>query len=142
MPPGRGGDVSDLSYPVFVTPLIAVAGVFPSAFSGAKLMPQPLCSEQDFRLAADTNGTISNNNNRVMARSSATDAEEPFPGARVRLHRLADGYLAWQGVSDKNGYYWPSGLEVGVEYYPVAIDLERQFECVAAGPARASARRG
>lgn len=93
----------------------------------------PLQAQQDFRHAADTTGTISNNN-RVLVKPSPTDPEAPFAGARVRLHRLADGWLAWQGESDSNGYYWPTGLEVGVEYYPVAIDMTGQHECDAAGP--------
>lgn len=58
-------------------------------------------------------------------------------GARVRLHRLIDGYCAWQGVSDANGYYYAAGLEVGLRYYPVAIDLTGTYECVAAGPVTA-----
>jgi len=43
-------------------------------------------------------------------------------------------WWAWQGTSDKDGFYWPLGLEAGVSYYPVAIDLAGQHECVAAGP--------
>lgn len=100
---------------------------FPTALHGA------LGTPRDFRLLADTSGTITNNN-RVMVKASPSDPEVPMAGARVRLHRLADGYLAWQGISDANGYYWPTGLEVGVEYYPVAIDLLRVHECDAAGP--------
>lgn len=88
---------------------------------------------KDWRLAADTSGTISNNN-RVMVKPSPTAPEVPMAGARVRLHRLVDGLCAWEGFSDANGYYWPAGLEVGAFYYPVAIDPTGTHECDAAGP--------
>lgn len=78
-------------------------------------------------------GTISDNN-RVMLKTEPSAPEVPFVGARVRLYRLIDGGLAWQGQSDAQGYYWPTGLEVGVAYYPVAIDLTGAHECDAAGP--------
>lgn len=81
----------------------------------------------------DLGGTIANNN-RVMIKPEPTAPEVPYAGARVRLHRLLDGYCAWHGLSDADGYYWPRGLEVGLAYYPVAIDLTGQHECDAAGP--------
>lgn len=88
---------------------------------------------RDWRFFSDTGGTVLNNN-RVMVKPSASAPEAPFAGARVRLHRLADGYCAWEGISDAAGYYWPRGLEVGAAYYPVAIDLSGVHECDAAGP--------
>ena len=100
------------------------------------LLPMPLAAV-NFGLPGDTSGTIANNN-RVVKRIDASGTEVPVAGARVRLHRLIDGYCAWQGTSDADGYYWPTGLEVGLEYYPVAIDLTRQFECDAAGPVLAT----
>lgn len=90
-------------------------------------------SGRDWRMPREATGTIANNN-RVMVKPGPSSPEVPFAGARVRLHRLSDGYCAWEGLSDANGYYWPSGLEVGVEYYPVAIDLSGMHECDAAGP--------
>lgn len=78
-------------------------------------------------------GTIATNN-RVMVKASAGAPEVPMAGARVRLHRLPDGYLAWQGLSDASGYYHASGLEIGESYVPVAIDLAGTYECVASGP--------
>lgn len=88
---------------------------------------------RNWRFFGDTSGTVLNNN-RVMVKPSATAPEVPFAGARVRLHRLTDGYCAWEGISDAAGYYWPRGLEVGLLYYPVAIDLTGTHECDAAGP--------
>ena len=97
------------------------------------VLPKPVLGLRNWRFAADTTGAITANN-RVLAKTSSAAPEAPVAGARVRLHRLADGYCAWQGISDANGYYWPTGLEVGAAYYPVAIDLARNYECVAAGP--------
>ena len=91
---------------------------------------------RDWRFTSATNGTITVNN-RVMVKPEATAPEVPMPGARVRLHRLLDGYCAWEGISDAQGYYWPRGLEVGLWYYPVAIDLTGTHECDAAGPVQA-----
>lgn len=91
---------------------------------------------RDWRFAVDNDGTITNNN-RVMVKPEPTAPEVPHPGARVRLHRLLDGYCAWEGISDAEGYYWPRGLEVGLWYYPVAIDLTGTHECDAAGPVQA-----
>ena len=88
---------------------------------------------RNWRFVGDTSGTVLDNN-RVMVKPSATAPEVPSAGARVRLHRLTDGYCAWEGISDASGYYWPRGLEVGLAYYPVAIDLTGTHECDAAGP--------
>lgn len=82
---------------------------------------------------ADFSGTV-RSNNRVMVKADAETPEQPMPGARVRLHRLQDGYLAWQGIADAAGYYHASGLEPGIYYVPVAIDLSGTYECVASGP--------
>ena len=71
----------------------------------------------------------------MLYKADASSPEVPFAGALVRVHRLsADGACAWQGLSDASGYYWPVGLEVGLAYYPVAIDLTGTHECDAAGP--------
>lgn len=87
----------------------------------------------DFRFPGDTTGTITTNS-RVMSKAGPSDPEAAMAGARVRLHRASDGYCAWQGISDASGYYHAIGLEVGVTYIPVAIDLSGTYECVAAGP--------
>ena len=126
--------MAQLNYPLLLTgPLLAARGKARPAYTGARPASAPVRLARDFRLIADTTGTIANNN-RVMYRVDPSAPELPFAGARVRLHRLADGYCAWEGISDANGTYHASGLEVGLLYYPIAIDLARQFECVAAGP--------
>lgn len=91
---------------------------------------------RNWLLRDQNTGTITANN-RVMLKPEPTAPEVPMAGARVRLHRLLDGYCAWEGLSDANGYYWPQGLEVGLWYYPVAIDLTGTHECDAAGPVQA-----
>lgn len=103
-----------------------VAGIVPTPNPGRLLLNY-------LRPQYASTGTIIDNN-RVMLKTDPTAPEVPFVGARVRLHRLIDGSLAWQGQSDAQGYYWPTGLEVGVAYYPVAIDLTGAHECDAAGP--------
>ncbi|MGB7422886.1 MAG: hypothetical protein WA917_13585 [Comamonas sp.] len=94
------------------------------------IVPSALAGDRRF---VTSNGTIALNN-RVMFKADASAPEQPMAGARVRLHRLADGYCAWQGTSDAQGYYHASGLEVGLKYVPIAIDLTGTYECVAAGP--------
>jgi len=90
-------------------------------------------TSRDWRVTTPTDGTIAANN-RVTYKASDSTPEVPFAGARVRVYRLTDGFLAWQGTSDAQGWYHPRGLEVGEKYYPIAIDLSGQYECTAAGP--------
>lgn len=114
----------------------ASLGSSPVRFTGAAIVRLASGYGRDWRFAVDSNGTITANN-RVMVKPDAASPEMPMPGARVRLHRLLDGHCAWQGLSDAAGYYWPRGLEVGLWYYPVAIDLTGTHECDAAGPVQA-----
>lgn len=78
-------------------------------------------------------GTIAANA-QAFVKPAADAPKQAFAGALVRLHRLRDGYLDWHGVSDGSGKYVASDLIVGVAYIPVAIDLSKTFEVVAAGP--------
>lgn len=121
-----------------IASLVGLAGAIapstpPPRFTSAVEVGLVSGEGRDWRFVGDTSGTVLNNN-RVMVKPSATAPEVPFAGARVRLHRLTDGYCAWEGISDAAGYYWPRGLEVGLLYYPVAIDLTGTHECDAAGP--------
>lgn len=110
-----------------------VPASMPVPYTGVRAVGLTSGPGRDWRFFGNTAGTI-RDNNRVFFKSSPSSPEVPYAGARVRLHRLSDGYCAWEGVSDSAGYYWPRGLEVGLEYYPVAIDLTRMHECDAAGP--------
>ena len=118
-----------------VTSMGLVQGRAPQPFAGAAPAPA-LGRTPDMRQASPATGVITANT-RVMVKPEPTAPEAPMRGARVRLHRLLDGYCAWEGVSDAQGYYWPRGLEVGLWYYPVAIDLTGTHECDAAGPVQA-----
>lgn len=132
--------MADLAYP---TRAVGLSGaVLPAAppvpFLGARAvgLASELELDRDWRFALPNTGTITDNN-VVMVKPSPTAPEVPFVGARVRLHRLSDGYCAWEGVSDATGHYWPRSLEVGMAYYPVAIDPTGTHECDAAGPVTA-----
>ena len=118
---------------LLVGALTAASGRSAQKFAGATDRVWLFMASLDFRFFGDTTGTITNNN-RVMVKAGPTDPETPMAGARVRLHRKQDGYCAWEGISDAAGYYHASGLEVGLTYIPVAIDMSGNFECVAAGP--------
>lgn len=122
----------------YVASFVGLAGAIapstaPSQFTRTAEVGPSSGPDRDWRFSLDTRGTVSANN-RVMVKPSASAPEVPFAGARVRLHRLSDGYCAWEGISDGAGYYWPRHLEVGLLYYPVAIDLTGTHECDAAGP--------
>ena len=50
------------------------------------------------------------------------------------LLRALDGFKAWEGHSDAQGYYRAEGLELGVAYIAVAIDPWGNHKTVGAGP--------
>lgn len=85
----------------------------------------------DYRQAVPTTGQV---RDRVMVKHTPSAPETPFAGARIWLLRLADGYKAWEGWSDQDGYYTATGLELGVEYIAVGIDLARDHKATGAGP--------
>lgn len=87
--------------------------------------------QQDYRQAVPTTGQV---RDRVMVKHTPSAPETPFAGARIWLLRLADGYRAWEGRSDQDGYYTATGLELGVEYVAVGIDLARDHKATGAGP--------
>ena len=89
---------------------------------------------RDWRLIADTSGTI---RDRVMVKLTPSSPESPFATGRVWLLRLTDGYKAWEGWSDAQGWYSARGLEVGVEYIAVGIDPYRDHKATGAGPVMA-----
>lgn len=89
---------------------------------------------QDYRLIGDTTGVIKS---RVVLKNAPTSPGTPVSRARVWALRLKDGYKAWEGVSDADGYYSATGLEVGELYQVTAIDLVGELRCTAGGPVRA-----
>lgn len=129
--------MAELAYPAAGVPLPgAVQGAVCPLYSGAHHAFAVQRARQNFGSPIDTSGTITGEN-RVFFKADASAPEVPFSGAIVRLYRYAAGICDWQGVSDATGYYWPAELEVGVEYYPVAIDPTRTHQVTAAGPVMA-----
>lgn len=105
-------------------------GVASMPFAGAAPAPA-LGRTPDMRHLRQTTGVISD---RVMFKATPSSPESPFATGRVWLLRLADGYKAWEGWSDANGYYTATGLELGVEYIAVGIDPYRNHKATGAGP--------
>ena len=94
-------------------------------------LPQPGRLLQDYRHTTTTVGVIAD---RVMFMASASSPEAPFVSGRVWLLRAVDGFKAWEGYSDAQGYYRADGLELGVSYIAVAIDPWGNHKAVGAGP--------
>lgn len=88
-------------------------------------------SSLDLRHLYPTNAQVSD---RVMFKATPSSPEQPFAKGRVWLLRAFDGFKAWEGWSDADGYYTATGLEVGVEYIAVGIDPARNFKATGAGP--------
>lgn len=129
--------MATLSYPIGIADAAAsVAGALRPAYTGARVQDATAAAARDYRLLADTRGTVSD---QVLYRATPTSPEAPFANGRVWLLRLADGYKAWEGWSDAQGRYTATGLEVGVEYVAVGIDPHRHYKATGAGPVRAQA---
>lgn len=112
---------------------VAAQGRAAQVFTSSALQGWLGAIARDWRQIRATTATISD---RVVLKVNAT-TELPFAGGRVWLLRLADGFKAWEGWSDAQGYYTATGLEVGVEYVAVAIDPTRQHKTTGAGPVAA-----
>ena len=106
-------------------------GVPALPFAGLLPPPQPGRLLQDYRHTTTTVGVIAD---RVMFKASASSPEAPFVSGRVWLLRAVDGFKAWEGYSDAQGYYRAEGLELGVAYIAVGIDPWGNHKAVGAGP--------
>lgn len=104
-------------------------------FSGVLPLPHNSRLPQDYQQNTPTTGRIVD---YMMLKASPTAPEVPFVRGRVWLLRAIDGYKAWEGLTDAQGYYRAEGLELGVDYIPVGIDLTGQHKASAAGPAVAT----
>ena len=113
-----------------VTTMGLVQGRTPPPFTGAAPAPA-LGRTPDLRHQRPATGVISD---RVMFKATPSSPESPFAKGRVWLLRLTDGYKAWEGWSDADGYYTATGLELGVEYIAVGIDPYRNHKATGAGP--------
>ena len=105
-------------------------------YTSRATLPVPGRARQDYRQRLPTTAQITE---RVMFKATPSSPEAPFAKGRVWLLRLADGYKAWEGWSDTDGYYTATGLEVGVEYIAVGIDPYRNHKATGAGPVVATA---
>ncbi len=115
----------------FTTSGDILISVYDRAAVSVGSLPLPGRLYQDMRHARVTSGVIAD---RVMFRSSASSPEAPFESGRVWLLRAADGFKAWEGWSDAQGYYRAEGLELGVAYIAVGIDPWGNHKTAAAGP--------
>ena len=112
--------MAELNYPVGILSSHGlVAGNAGVSFTQTAPVPRTSAISRDFRLTGQTDGTWTD---RVMFKATPTSPEQPFMNALVWVLRRADGYLAWSGFSDANGYYTASRLENGVDYVAVGID--------------------
>lgn len=134
--------MAELNYPVGILSSRGfVAGNEGVSFTQPASVPRTSAISRDFRLDGQTDGTWTD---RVMFKATPTSPEQPFVNALVWVLRRADGYLAWSGVSDANGYYTASRLENGVDYVAVGLDprdaarippdAPGMFKTVGAGP--------
>ena len=119
-----------------VGPSGPVKGAAPLAFTRTSSVGLASGRGKDWRLVADTSGTVSD---RVMIKLTPSSPEAPFANGRVWLLRLADGYKAWEGFSNAQGYYTAWGLELGVAYIAVGIDPYAEHKATGAGPVIATA---
>ena len=127
--------MATLAYPVRLVAIGKVSGAAAPGF--VRVAPQAIRAG----LARDLRGTWTD---RVMFKATPTSPEQPFANALVWVLRRSDGYLAWSGFSDANGYYTASRLENGVDYVAVGIDprdaarippdAPGMFKTVGAGP--------
>ena len=100
-------------------------------FSGVHPWPLPSRLALDYRHSTPTTGRIVD---YVMLKASPTAPEVPFVRGRVWLLRALDGFKAWEGFTDAAGCYSADGLELGVAYIAVGIDLWGNHKAVGAGP--------
>lgn len=121
-----------LLYPTTSIGLLgAISGRANPRFRGAGEVGLKSGQGKHWAIVGDTSGVI---RDRVMIRITPSSPESPFKGGRVWLFRALDGYKAWEGFSDAQGWYAARGLEVGVAYIAVAIDPYKEHRAVGAGP--------
>lgn len=91
-------------------------------------------------LANYSQGKLSNAKitDRAIYKTAPGSPELPMVFARIWLLRYEDGFKAWEGFTDANGYYHADGLEEGVAYIAVGIDGTRTYKVVGTGPVVAS----
>ena len=126
--------MADLSYPLAAVPEPGFVQGVPAqvAYTGSHLLAPPIRLRDDWRNFRTSLGVITD---RITLKTEA--GELPFSNGRVWLLRRADGWKAWEGWSDADGYYTATGLELHVEYIAVGIDPYRNNKATGAGPVMA-----
>ena len=126
-----------MSSPILIAlaPHGLLQGVPGAQYSGVLPLPPNARLPQDYRHSTPTTGRIVD---YMMLKASPTAPEVPFVRGRVWLLRAIDGYKAWEGFTDAAGRYSADGLELGVAYIPVGIDITGTHKASAAGPAVAT----
>ena len=130
-----------LSYTTRVAdPVSRVSGESAPSFTRAAEV-RPVWLSREFRFGPGVAGEWTD---RVMFKADAGAPEQPFATALVWVLRLSDGFLAWAGFSDANGYYTATKLEPGADYVALGIDPRiaaniapgqpGKFKAVGAGP--------
>ncbi|QIL81808.1 hypothetical protein G7047_19215 [Diaphorobacter sp. HDW4A] len=114
-------------------PLAFAQGRGVVTYTRTEHLAQPMVSLLDLRHAIRGAG-LGVIRDRVMIKLTPSSPESPFRNGRVWLLRVADGYKAWEGWSDAQGWYTARGLEVGVVYVAVGIDPYREHKTTGAGP--------
>lgn len=116
----------------FTQQLGAIQGARAQIYTGTATTRPAGRLAKDYRQPdADMAGMVIN---AVVVVPTAGAAEQLMPGARVWLLKAQDGMKVWEGYSDATGQYRATGLELGREYVPVAIDPAGQYKAAAAGP--------
>lgn len=77
-----------------------------------------------------------------LAVDKNTAGEAPYPFAHVAVFRLIDFKKVWEGFADAQGRWQADGLQPGLEYVAIGIDLQRVYKATAAGPVKASVEGG
>lgn len=126
--------MADLAYPLGAVPALGAIQGRPAqvAYTGVQQYPPPIRLRDDWRNFRVSLGVITD---RITLKTEA--GELPFANGRVWLLRRADGWKAWEGWSDADGYYTATGLELHVEYIAVGIDPYRNNKATGAGPVMA-----
>ena len=109
----------------------AIAGRANPRFRGAGEVGLNSGQGKHWAIVGDTSGVI---RDRVMIKLTPSSPESPFRNGLVWLMRLPDGYKAWEGWSDAQGWYSARGLEVGIAYVALGIDPYREHKATGAGP--------
>ena len=102
-----------------------IAGRAAALAAGAEPARPILLLRQDWRQARMTDASLTV---RVMVKPDESSPAVPFENARVWVQRAGDGFHAWEGHTSAGGYMVAQGLEQGVAYRALAVDLAGTYD--------------